>query len=1089
MPGMIRTEITVSPLSEAMLPCPPKAGPRSVRRYRRIAAAVSGCLFGLLVACGGEPGDGERRVRGNPLPSTRTQAFRPGQGRLVGVSWADARPADGLESQAKRLRSNAAEVFETPGERESLGPLRADAVLFLLAGDMERAVGRFARISELAPANPIAWSDLAAARLHRGAAASDPYDFFLALAAANRAVRLDSKLLAGQFNRALALQRVSLLERAREEWRLYRPAERDPQWSRAADIHAAAVKRNLRHPASEDHLRNFELAVERGDRKAVEAIVAGSPQLLREHGEGVLLMAWADAEARRDEPEALRLLGRLRLLGDVLAARGEHMVADTVSRIDEMRVGQSVDRTRLIAAFQGYGRGISLARNGDPAGCLSSMEAARKGLDDLRVPLAEWATYWIANCRYQRSEYASSLDLLRSLAAERYRERYPALHGRSQSLVGLIQTIQGDPAASMTAYDAAVVSFRRVGESANASRMASLLAASLDALGRPVEAWRRLYPALIDPAAQGTPVARELIVLTAAWLANGEGEREIALWFHEEVVRNARATGEPPRIIEALRGHGEILAVLGDREAAAKNLDLAKEYLAKIPDPVAHEVLAGDLWMAEAKLSDSPEEAAVLLDDVVRIYRSSQYHYRLAQAYFARAQAREALGRSEEAEQDLVAAFTEFELQRERIDSLEERILYFDRTREILDAMIRLQLERRPDSADAFAYSERAKARVLLDWVLAQPGGDGIPEQAEKMEPAAIDPASLQRRLPADTTVVQYWALPEKLVIWVLRRDDFQVTTVDVRSQALETLVQRLTRELAGGQRPAFLQTSSSLYEILIRPIERHIPPRERIVVVPDGALHGLPFVLLWNGRTEKYLIQEHICSVAPSTRILLASLRRDRELAAPGEPKILVVSDPAFDQKLFPLLGRLRESEKEAEFATVFPGSDILSDLAATKQAFLDQAGDFEIVHFGGHSLVNQEYPLLSQMLFAGDPNDQAHGVLYSGEILGRRFERTRLAVLASCSTAAGRISRTEGVESLARPFLAAGVPAVVASLWDVDDKATADFFSRFYRHLSRDFDPAQALQRAQKDSIADDSDPRAWGAFELIGGNTSRR
>ncbi len=153
---------------------------------------------------------------------------------------------------------------------------------------------------------------------------------------------------------------------------------------------------------------------------------------------------------------------------------------------------------------------------------------------------------------------------------------------------------------------------------------------------------------------------------------------------------------------------------------------------------------------------------------------------------------------------------------------------------------------------------------------------------------------------------------------------------------------------------------------------------------------------------------------------------------------------------------------------------------------------GDFEIVHFSGHSVINWEFPLLSQMLFAAQPQDQSRGVLYSRDILPQRFEGTRLVVLASCDTAVGKISRTEGVENLARPFLASGVPMVIASLWKVDDEIAADFFKRFYHHLQEGFDTVGALRATQVESIERTSgrfaSPYAWGAFELIGANEGR-
>jgi CHAT domain-containing protein len=84
----------------------------------------------------------------------------------------------------------------------------------------------------------------------------------------------------------------------------------------------------------------------------------------------------------------------------------------------------------------------------------------------------------------------------------------------------------------------------------------------------------------------------------------------------------------------------------------------------------------------------------------------------------------------------------------------------------------------------------------------------------------------------------------------------------------------------------------------------------------------------------------------------------------------------------------------------------------------------------------------------------------------------RTRLVVLAACRTAAGVVSRSEGALSLARPFLAAGVPNVIASLWDVDDALSRRFFVALHRALLADGEPLSALRRVQT-AFLRDADP----------------
>ena len=148
-------------------------------------------------------------------------------------------------------------------------------------------------------------------------------------------------------------------------------------------------------------------------------------------------------------------------------------------------------------------------------------------------------------------------------------------------------------------------------------------------------------------------------------------------------------------------------------------------------------------------------------------------------------------------------------------------------------------------------------------------------------------------------------------------------------------------------------------------------------------------------------------------------------------------------------------------------------------------------MVHFGGHAFVNPEFPLLSRLAFAGEAG--AEQSLFAHEIARVRFPLTRVVVLAACSTAAGVVSRGEGVVSVARPFLGAGVPLVVASQWDVDDRATEQLTLGFHRELAKSGNPVQALHAAQlallRSGDAVQARPESWGAFVAVGTTIGRR
>jgi CHAT domain-containing protein len=148
--------------------------------------------------------------------------------------------------------------------------------------------------------------------------------------------------------------------------------------------------------------------------------------------------------------------------------------------------------------------------------------------------------------------------------------------------------------------------------------------------------------------------------------------------------------------------------------------------------------------------------------------------------------------------------------------------------------------------------------------------------------------------------------------------------------------------------------------------------------------------------------------------------------------------------------------------------------------------APDVDVLHFAGHAIVGRDAPELSHLVLASDGH--SNGAVFSAEIAQWRLPRTRLVVLSGCNTADGKLSATEGASSLARAFFAAGVPAVVSSLWAIEDEATADFFIAFHRRLVQGDPPSVALRETQIKWLGDgptSAHPvRSWAAFQLFGG-----
>jgi CHAT domain-containing protein len=178
-------------------------------------------------------------------------------------------------------------------------------------------------------------------------------------------------------------------------------------------------------------------------------------------------------------------------------------------------------------------------------------------------------------------------------------------------------------------------------------------------------------------------------------------------------------------------------------------------------------------------------------------------------------------------------------------------------------------------------------------------------------------------------------------------------------------------------------------------------------------------------------------------------------------------------------------------EVAASYPRADLLAGRGASVPAFREAAPRHDIVHLATHAVLNEAYPLLSAIPLTPTSPEAADGALYAHEIYQMRLARTRLVVLGGCDTGGGRLSRSEGVDSLARAFLAAGVPAVVSTLWSIDDQEAVRFFVELHRRVGAGDDPVRALRMAQlallKGLSGDLRLPRSWAAYQLIGGVAS--
>ncbi|HLF83664.1 MAG TPA: CHAT domain-containing protein [Blastocatellia bacterium] len=228
------------------------------------------------------------------------------------------------------------------------------------------------------------------------------------------------------------------------------------------------------------------------------------------------------------------------------------------------------------------------------------------------------------------------------------------------------------------------------------------------------------------------------------------------------------------------------------------------------------------------------------------------------------------------------------------------------------------------------------------------------------------------------------------------------------------------------------------------------------------------------------------VASTTANDKVLLASSPSTTKPLRPGPD----LERPARDTGLSDFV-RLRFSRQEADLITAFvPEKDRLRalDFAASREmAQSTELGKYRILHFATHGLLNSKHPELSGLVLSlvneqGQPQD---GFLRFHEIYNLKLNAD-LVVLSACQTALGKEVRGEGLIGLTRGFMYAGAPRVVASLWRVDDRATAELMKRFYQSMLKDgLRPAAALRAAQVALLREKrwSAPHYWAAFTLQG------
>lgn len=347
------------------------------------------------------------------------------------------------------------------------------------------------------------------------------------------------------------------------------------------------------------------------------------------------------------------------------------------------------------------------------------------------------------------------------------------------------------------------------------------------------------------------------------------------------------------------------------------------------------------------------------------------------------------------------------------------------------------------------------------------------PDFEARVSAQGSDLAGLQSRLAPGRLLVQYYQGSSILYIQTISREKMESHEVALERSRFESLVADYQKALTDPFKEAERQKiGQSLSSLMLSPIKTELNTCQELIVLPSGSLWYLPLETLTDEQ-GKFLIERFPISYAGAPDLHRLA-QRNQTRTRVQEPINILALAPVSEQEL-----PSARHEVEA-VGRLSAQSTLLLEKQATHQELIGRSPQFSVLHIATHSYikadVNQSYLQLSD------------GPLKLSEIYGLPLQNNSLVVLSSCQSGIGEKDPQREVAALSTAFRAAGASSVMASLWPVDDEATAKLFPLVYQTLvGGGITRSQALRAAKLKMLSDPNPkfhlPSFWGAFTLLG------
>jgi CHAT domain-containing protein len=922
--------------------------------------------------------------------------------------------------------------------------LRAAGTGHLILGQFDEAIGSFEASLALDADSGLADVDLGAALYERWRLAGNPIDAARSVEALERARTKRAGDSAVLFNLALALEATERLDDAAGTWESFLKV--DPQSPWAAEGRER-LKRLRERQGPPPIARGTALT--NGD---ISDLAARAPWRLLDYIEQVAIPDWiaaAQAGRRSDLSAAVAM-------AQSLAGAGRDRYP-----LDLLRTLDSSDGRRRSALADGL-KALQASREAFDRSKYA--ESQRQAEDAVELfSQARWtpvdAEMQVSFTLFSQDRREAALSHAEMLSQRARSAGYLKVAARAAYMNGRFLIGRGELDRGVSALTLAQRTYEESGDRSQAAATRALLVEAYRNAGRPEEAWSQLFAAtsLVDRWTR--PRLRYLVLTHGFHHVIQGGHFHTAIGMTPVLSRLVEEWNDPLyradfALLEA--GLYERMQRPAETRAAANR---SRAFLAAIPDEAVRQQYEQVLrfTVARAVYATAPDDAVAEMTLVIERLASLKRPFQSAEAYLLRGRAHRVAKRLSEAERDWRAGIDALEQERAVIHDDQLAVPRADRQWSLYAELIDLKSDSPPAS---MGIAERGRSRSLLSAL----------DQTERADPGNDSVETVTSWLPGDTGLLVYAVLPQRIASWLVTSTGIEPVSAPITQTELQLEVNRYVTDV---QRRGGEADSVRLSTLLI-PQSWAKRPTSRLVIIPDGVLHQVPFGALRLPGTVQAMAEMTTLSMSPSLAMLRAALAQPR----PSPSRALVVgfgaAQPEFGLAQLPQVANEVQRVSNAYNGRATP----LLGEAATPAAVRQAAGTHTILHLAGHAFTDERRPWQSRIFLApGLSGDSMNAAAISSLTLARGST----VILSACSTASGKVFRGEGALSLARSFLAAGASAVLASQWPVRDDDTERIMVDLHRHLAGGATLADALASVQRQEIK--KNPSRWQPWMVLG------